>query len=233
MSIVFLDPGHGGKDPGAIGHGLKEKDITLDIGLKVGEILKRHNVEVVYSRTTDVFIELADRANMANKSNVDIFVSIHVNSFTNSNARGVETFSHIGSTKGAVLAKDIQDQLVLDKIFTVDRGTKTANFAVLRLTKMPAALVELGFISNYYDAEILRNKQSEMAESVAKGILKNLGIKYVEKKTVVNDTNTPSDWAKEAWNWGIKNGITDGTNPKGVATREEVITMIRRSKEVK
>ncbi|SHF12070.1 N-acetylmuramoyl-L-alanine amidase [Tissierella praeacuta DSM 18095] len=181
MVKVHIDFGHGGKDPGAVGNGLKEKDITLSVGLKIGEILKRHNVEVSYSRTTDTFIELSDRAKMTNQAKADIFVSIHVNSATNALARGVETFSHTGSSKGAILAKDIQDSIVQDKIFTVNRGIKTANFAVLRLTKMPAALAELGFISNSEDAKILRNKQSEIAESVAKGILKNLGIKYIEK----------------------------------------------------
>ncbi|SHF15774.1 N-acetylmuramoyl-L-alanine amidase, partial [Tissierella praeacuta DSM 18095] len=64
MVKVHIDFGHGGKDPGAVGNGLKEKDITLAVGLKIGEILKRHNVEVSYSRTTDTFIELSDRAKM-------------------------------------------------------------------------------------------------------------------------------------------------------------------------
>lgn len=233
MTRVFIDPGHGGKDPGAIGNGLQEKDIVLKISLKVGEILKRHNVEVIYSRTADTFRELFDRANMANKVNADIFVSMHINAFTSTNVRGVETFSHTGSTRGAVLAKNIQDQLALDKIFTVNRGTKTANFAVLRLTNMPAVLVELGFISNYYDAEILRKKQSEIAESIAKGILNYLDIKYVENNIAEKYEDIPSDWAKEAWEWGIKNGITDGTRPMDAATREELITMLYRFKEVK
>ncbi|SUO99589.1 Sporulation-specific N-acetylmuramoyl-L-alanine amidase [Tissierella praeacuta] len=184
MVKVHMDFGHGGKDPGAVGDGLKEKDITLAVGLKIGEILKRHNVEVSYSRTTDTFIELSDRAKMANQAKADIFVSIHVNSATNTSARGVETFSHTGSSKGAILAKDIQDSIIQDKIFTVNRGIKTANFAVLRLTKMPSALAELGFISNSEDAKILRNKQSEIAESVAKGILKNLGIRYIDNNTI-------------------------------------------------
>lgn len=179
---VFLDAGHGGKDPGALGNGLKEKDITLAITLKIGEILKRHEVDVVYSRTTDVFLELHERANKANKSNVDIFVSIHVNSAGNKAARGVETFSYPNSSKGTALAKCIQDSLVRSGIFSDDRGIKTANFAVLRQTKMPAALVELGFISNKLDAEILKTKQNEMALAVAKGILNYLGIKHEDKK---------------------------------------------------
>lgn len=180
MSKVFFDPGHGGKDPGAVGNGLQEKNINLSIALKAGEILERHNVEVIYSRKTDIYLSLAERADMANRSNVDIFVSIHVNSATNISARGVETFSYPSSTKGAALARDIQNSIVADRIFTANRGTKTANFAVLRLTKMPAALPELGFISNSQDAIILRNKQSEIALSLAKGILKHLGIKYIE-----------------------------------------------------
>ncbi|NLY46751.1 MAG: N-acetylmuramoyl-L-alanine amidase [Tissierella sp.] len=182
MVKVFLDPGHGGKDPGAVGNNLREKDITLAVALKVGQILKRHNVEVLYSRTTDVFVDLTPRANMANNAKADVFVSIHVNSFNNPSAQGLETFSHTGSIKGAELAKDIQDSLLQAELYTKNRGIKTANFTVIAKSTMPAVLVELAFISNIDDSKILRNQQLEIAESVAKGILKNLGIKYVEKK---------------------------------------------------
>lgn len=175
---VFLDAGHGGKDPGAVGNGLKEKDIALSVTLKVGEILQRHNIEVIYSRTTDVFLELYERTNKANKAKTDVFVSIHCNSAANKNARGVETFSHIGSIQGAKLARLIQGSLVETNIFSHNRGIKTANFYVIRKSNMPAALTELGFISNSLDAQILKNKQNELAEAVAKGILNYFGIKY-------------------------------------------------------
>ena len=89
MTKIFLDPGHGGKDSGAIGNGLKEKDIALSITLKIGEILKRHNLEVIYSRTTDIFVELSDRARKANNINADYFISIHTNAFTDTNVQGV------------------------------------------------------------------------------------------------------------------------------------------------
>ncbi len=184
MAKVFLDAGHGGKDPGALGNGLREKDINLSVALKVGNILKNHGVDVRYSRTTDTFLELHERTDKANKSNADIFVSIHVNSAGNKAARGVETFSYSGSSKGTALAKCIQDSLVKSGIFSHNRGIKTANFAVLRRSKMPAALPELGFISNKEDATILRNRQDEMANAVAKGILNYLGIKYIENNTV-------------------------------------------------
>lgn len=228
MVKVFIDPGHGGKDPGALGNGLQEKNINLSVALRVGDILKRHGIEVEYSRTTDVFVELRDRAKKANDNSADIFVSIHVNSFNNSVAQGVETFSYTGNAKGAQLAKSIQDSLIRDKLYTRNRGIKTANFAVLRLTKMPAALVELGFITNPEDANILRNRQDELATAVAKGILKNLGVEYIGR----NGIETPSVWGKEAWDWAKENGITDGNRPKDNATREEVITMLYRFKEL-
>ena len=231
MPKVFLDAGHGGKDPGALGNGLREKDINLSVALKIGDVLKSHGVDVGYSRTTDVFVELQDRTTMANNFGADVFVSIHCNAFHDSSAQGVETYSYPGSVSGRDLAKAIQDSIVASGVYTVNRGIKTANFAVLRQTNMPAALVELAFITNPQDADILRNRQDDLALAVAKGILNNLGIPY--KETHKDDKNKPSDWAKEAWEWGIENGITDGTNPQGMATREEVITMIKRAKEVK
>lgn len=182
MAKVFIDPGHGGKDPGAVGNNIQEKNIALSVSLKVGEILKQHKVDVVYSRSTDIFIELADRATMANNAKADVFVSIHCNSFTNTTAQGVETFNYPNSSKGSVLAKSIQDALLKDKLYTKNRGVKTANFAVLRRSNMPSALVEMAFISNKEDSDILKTKQNELALAIAKGILSYLGIKYIEKQ---------------------------------------------------
>lgn len=219
MIKVFLDPGHGGRDPGAMGNYLQEKDINLSVALKIGRILKRHNVKVLYSRATDVFVDLSHRTIMANNANVDIFVSIHCNSFDDPLAQGIETFSHTSSVKGSELAKSIQDHLVKDRLFTRNRGIKTADFAVLRLTKVPAALIELAFISNDEDANILRNKQSELAESITKGILKYLGIIYVKNNAI----DIPSPWAKESWEWAKEKGIIDGSRPRHNSAKEEII----------
>lgn len=182
MAKVFLDAGHGGYDPGVVGNGIQEKDISLQVTMKIGEILKKHGVQVFYSRTTDKFINLADRATMANKNKVDVFVSIHCNSATNAQAKGVEVYSYPNSTQGSTLANDIRTSIITGKVYTVDRGNKTANFAVLRLTNMPATLVELAFISNKEDSQILKNRQDELALGIAKGILKNLNISYKEDK---------------------------------------------------
>ncbi|MBU5294104.1 N-acetylmuramoyl-L-alanine amidase, partial [Anaerosalibacter bizertensis] len=177
---VFLDAGHGGKDPGAEGNGLNEKDIALSIALKTGEILKNHNIDVKYSRTTDVFVELADRASMANNANSDIFVSFHCNSFTDSSAKGTETYHYPGSAEGAKLAKSIQDSIIKNGVYNGDRGVKENTYLVLKQTKMPAALVEMAFISNSQDANILKNRQNEMANAIAMGILDYLEIPYNE-----------------------------------------------------
>ncbi len=192
MTKVFIDAGHGGKDPGATGNGLREKDITLSVGLKVGKILQRHKFDVVYSRTTDVFLSLTERTNRANKANADIFVSIHTNAH-NSNAQGVETFSYPGSKNGAKLAKNIQDSVLSAKLYTKNRGTKTANFAVLRQSKMSAALIEMAFITNGQDAAMLKNRQDEFAEAIAKGILQYFGKQYITDKKPTPPTANKGD----------------------------------------
>ena len=89
--VVVIDPGHGGKDPGNLGNGFKEKDIVLDVSLQLGQLLKQQGVEVIYTRAKDVFIELYDRAPVANKADADLFVSIHCDSH-NSQAHGAGTF---------------------------------------------------------------------------------------------------------------------------------------------
>lgn len=198
MSKIFLDAGHGGKDPGAIGNGLQEKNITLPITLKIGETLEKYGIKVAYSRTADTFVGLSERAKKANNVNANIFVSIHCNSATNTTARGVETYSYPGSVRGVKLAKTIQNSIVSAKIFSHNRGIKTANFAVLRETKMPSVLVELGFISNSQDAQLLKSKQDEICKAVAKGILNYLGVKFVSNK---------KHWAEKYYESLRKKGI--------------------------
>jgi len=187
---AIIDYGHGGNDPGGSGNGLREKDLTLSIGKKISKILKDHGVRVVETRTSDKTVSLNSRTNLANREKADIFVSIHVNAFTSASAHGVETFNYPGSANGAKLAKSIQDEIVKAKLFKNSRGTKTANFHVLRATNMPAALVELGFITNKDDASILKSKQGDIALAVAKGILAYLGISYNKPSTSPNKPTT-------------------------------------------
>lgn len=226
---VFLDPGHGGKDPGAVGNGLQEKDIILPVTLKTGAILKQHGLNVLYSRTTDIFVGLSERARMANAAKANIFVSLHCNAATNIGARGVETYNYPGSVQGAKLARAVQDSLVQSKIFSHNRGVKVANFAVLRESIMPAALVELGFISNAQDAQILKGCQADMAQAVAKGILSYLGLAVNKGGVAEGGTKEqPSAWAKDAWEWAKRKGYFDGTRPQDNITREELAVIIQR-----
>lgn len=134
-------------------------------------------IKVLYTRTNDTFVSLEDRAEIANRAKVDIFASIHINAAVNILARGVETFSYPNSRFGGKLAKDIQDSLVEANIFTSNRGIKTANFAVLRLTTMEAALTELGFITNKEDTNLINSRMDDIARHIATGILNHIGDK--------------------------------------------------------
>lgn len=209
MSKVCIDAGHGGHDPGATGNGLREKDLNLSIALEVGKILKTHNVDVVYTRTTDVFISLSERANIANRADVNLFTSIHVNAGGGSSANGVEVFSYPSSVEGMKLSKDVLSEILASKIFKTNRGNKTANFAVLRLTKMPSILTETGFVDHPGDAQILKTRLKDIALSIAKGILKNLGVKYVNETTPPTKPTIPTGphWAEEDYKELNDNGV--------------------------
>src|SRR5699024_8930052 len=172
---IFIDPGHGGSDPGASGHGLKEKDITLDIATKLANQLKRYrNVDIKMSRTNDQTVSLSERSKMANDWGADYFISIHNNSCCG--ATGFESYIHNGNrgTKDAENKQNIiHDQIVKD-IDTRDRGKKSANFHVLRETNMSAILLEYLFISTKSDNDKLQKNsfRNQLAKSTATGIAK-------------------------------------------------------------
>lgn len=179
MSKVCLDFGHGGSDPGAVYKGRKEKDDVLKVGLEVAKILRSQGVSVDETRTTDKTMGLKDRSNMENKNNYDYFISIHRNAFKPEAAQGVETFTYTNQTaKAKGLADEIQKEIV--NIGFWNRGVKKANFHVLRETKAPAVLVEIGFIDNSKDNQIFDSKFNKIAEGISKAILLQLGVEYKE-----------------------------------------------------
>lgn len=182
---VFIDPGHGGNDSGAVGiNNLLEKDITLSVAKKVYDFLKKQGLEIKLSRTDDKTLSLKDRTSAANSWKADCFISIHCNAF-NGNASGVETYSYTTSTND--LAANIHEEVLKTKCYTKNRGTKTANFYVIKYTNMRACLIELAFIDNIEDSKILLQKQDELAEAIAKGICKYLGVEY---KFIEDNDNT-------------------------------------------
>ncbi|AEG59381.1 N-acetylmuramoyl-L-alanine amidase [Desulforamulus ruminis] len=185
--IVMLDPGHGGVDPGAIGPtGVREKDITLAVAQRVASILSpvvdvrlTRDTDTSYSHVTST--DLSIRARLANQAGADCFVSIHCNSATNNTAGGTETYHYPGSILGNTLAKAVHT-CVIPALGRVDRGIKTANFAVLRETNMPACLVEMAFISNPTEEALLGSAafQETAATAIAQGIAEYLGLDLPE-----------------------------------------------------
>ncbi len=165
---IILDPGHGGKDPGAIGNSLQEKDVILEIAKLVEFTLRAKGYDVLMTRTDDTFVTLEDRVKMANTWEGDLFVSIHANGYYDSSAKGIETFYSAGSSDARDLADLVQEH-VISETNNLSRGVFKADYYVLRHTDMPAILVETGFISNKKDAELL--KSEEYREQVAKGIV--------------------------------------------------------------
>ncbi len=173
MVKICVDAGHGGKDPGAVGNGRREKDYTLKLALGLGSQLQQHGINVIYTRTDDRFLELYERADISNNNNCDYFISQHVNS---GGGYGVETFAYPTSNKGKEFAQAIQNSMVANRVATRDRGVKTANFAVLRKTKCPAILIENHFIDNAADMEFLDANLKKIIELQAKAILDFIGV---------------------------------------------------------
>ncbi|MCI2253861.1 N-acetylmuramoyl-L-alanine amidase [Domibacillus sp. PGB-M46] len=173
---IILDPGHGGSDPGAIGFGLHEADVVLTTGLKVNNLLKDTPFNVKMTRSTDTFITLANRAAFANKNNGDIFVSIHANAASPS-ASGTETFYSAASNSqnaadSKLLATKIQSRMIAAWNLN-NRGVKTASYYVLKNNTVPAALLELGFITNKTDNDKLKSDYwlNVMSKAIYNGIL--------------------------------------------------------------
>jgi N-acetylmuramoyl-L-alanine amidase len=194
MVKIFIDSGHGGKDSGAVGNGLYEKNVVLDLAKRVEAKLKEYkNVQVLQSRTTDVFLELSERANKANQWGADCFLSLHLNSATSASAKGFETFIWNGSVGPDTIAfQNVIHTEVFRQIGpnTVDRGKKRANFAVLRETNMIALLGENLFVSNATEASLL--KTSTFLEKVAQGYVTGLERYYgLIKETRPPTNNTP------------------------------------------
>lgn len=215
MRKVVIDAGHGGKDPGAIGvSGLKEKDVTLDIAKRLSAILRENGIEVVMTRSTDKFIPLSGRVDIANRSKADLFLSVHANANRVRSLRGFEIYyvsSGIDDSQRALTAAR-EDRLSLDSryfagsslelkatlwdmIYTQSRaqsqelagsickvinrnldtpilGIKEAKFQVLKGARMPAILIEMGFLSNSGEEHMLKNEYYR--QKIAEGIIGGL-----------------------------------------------------------
>ncbi|MEF3331723.1 N-acetylmuramoyl-L-alanine amidase, partial [Oceanobacillus oncorhynchi] len=177
---IFLDPGHGAHDPGGQGYGLNEKDVVLDIALETERILtsKYQGVEVEMSRRSDVFVELTERANHANRWGADYFVSFHNNAH-NGSASGFESYIYNGGVSQETRNRqnDIHSY-ISSRLNVSDRGQKSANFNVLRNTDMPAILIEYLFIDNFTENALLRsdNYKKQLAQYTADAIAQSYNL---------------------------------------------------------
>ncbi|MFA9558909.1 N-acetylmuramoyl-L-alanine amidase [Evansella sp. AB-rgal1] len=168
---IFIDPGHGGRDPGAFVNGIGEKVLVLDISNKLKTKLEQAGATVIMSRVDDTALSLSQRVNRANNSKADIFISVHLNSWSGSSASGVETFynSVLAGSNSQRLANLVQSQLVKG-LHLRDRGIRDSNLQVIRFTRMPSILLELGFMTNPSDFQKIVNEQDALVNEIYNGI---------------------------------------------------------------
>jgi N-acetylmuramoyl-L-alanine amidase len=187
--VVVVDAGHGGHDNGAVRNGLVEKILALDTAQRLERLLKKRGFTVVMTRTDDRFLELFDRAQIANQFPRALFVSVHYNDNATESGEGVETLyatEKVAGSNGGLFAKKVEappadkgagfaeaiHRQVISRLGVLDRGTKARQLAVLRHTRCPAILVEGGFINNPADAKRVRDPayRERLASAVAEGI---------------------------------------------------------------
>lgn len=176
--VVVIDPGHGDHDSGGVGiTGIKEKDMVLQVGLKVAALLRQEpNIDLIMTRSDDTFVALDDRAKIANDAGADVFLSIHGNKANASSAVGTETY-YADAARSKTLSDMIQKHVQEATGFR-DRGSKQANFVVIRKTAMPGALVEIGFLSNKEEESLMMQEdfQQKVAAAIVAGLKEYLGV---------------------------------------------------------
>lgn len=187
--VITIDPGHGGSDSGAIGPtGIMEKSVTLRIAKELARLLQAEGATVYMTRTGDTEVaanganatdieELQARCDVANSHNSDIFVSIHMDSFSSGEAHGTTGYYYTKGSKNSEKLADRVRQGVIDQIGTSSRGTQGANFYVIKHTDMPATLVEVAFISNPQEEKLLDSEDGvrKAAQGIADGIADYFG----------------------------------------------------------
>ena len=174
--LVMLDPGHGGKDPGAIGlGGLREVDVILPVAKRVAEILAKQGIAVKMTRNSDYFVGLDERVVMSREAGATLFVSIHANSIDNRpDVNGLELYHYnLGQSFAQTVHSTIVDYVNKNGFYLNDRHVRSARFLVLRKSAIPAILVETGYLTSEAESARLRQDgyQKVMAEGIAKGII--------------------------------------------------------------
>ena len=215
---IMLDAGHGGRDPGAVYNGRQEKDDVLKLVLAIGEILQNSEIDVEYTRTTDIYETPFQKATEANEAGVDFFISIHRNSSPLANQyMGVESLIYNLSGIKYEMAENINAQL--ETVGFKDLGVKARpNLVVLRRTKMPAILVEVGFINSDSDNTIFDKNFNDIAQAIADGILDTLEEKGLWKPEGARNSSTESEFSGDS----RENSSDDDSNSEFPGTSDSV-----------
>jgi N-acetylmuramoyl-L-alanine amidase len=181
--IVVIDPGHGGEDLGTCYRDIYEKNLNLDVSIRLGKLLENNGIKVVYTRTGDESVELKTRSEIANNINASLFISVHNNNMPdNTNYRGTETLYCLPertdqhTMDGEKFARVVQEELV-KTLGTIDNGTiNRPNLSVLRRTKMPAVIAEIAYLSNSSDRAKITSPEfrQKAAEALERAVLKVL-----------------------------------------------------------
>lgn len=176
---IFIDLGHGGKDCGALGKKYNEANLVLEIGRELNNLLEKTNIKYQFSRLTDIFLTLEKRCELANKMKADIFLSIHINSSKRLEAQGTEAFVY--SLKNNKVAIDFAAAILNDitkLLNTNNRGVKeNSKFTVLKDTKMSALILEVEFISNVKQEQVIKDNVKAIAKVIYENILSLYGVK--------------------------------------------------------
>ncbi|MGE5560736.1 MAG: N-acetylmuramoyl-L-alanine amidase [Chloroflexota bacterium] len=170
---IYIDPGHGGTDPGALGvSGTREADVNLDTARRLQELLRNAGANAVLTRDGDYYVELYTRPALANADQADIYVSLHSNWYTSASANGTEVYYYFTNPDSARLASAVHDALI-GQLGLRDRGVQTERFAVIRVAQMPSILVESAFLSNANEDRLLATPEfrQRVAVGVYQGIL--------------------------------------------------------------
>ncbi|GAA0359133.1 N-acetylmuramoyl-L-alanine amidase family protein [Bacillus horti] len=210
---IMIDPGHGGHDPGAVGNGLQEKTLNLTIARHIRDILvaEYQGVEVRMTRDSDVFIGLSQRAALANSWGANYFMSIHINA---GGGTGFESYIYNTRPASSVRAQDLIHPQIVQAMGVTDRGKKSANFAVLRETNMPAILTENLFIDRAADATRLAN--ATFLRTIARGHVNGLERAFNLRKGSGGGGN-------------VYRVIVDGTQVGAYGDHQNILNEIRRN----
>lgn len=234
MAKIYIDPGHGGSDPGAVGFGVREAAVNLIVAKLLQDELARQGHAVKMSRTEDTLKTLAVRCREANTWGADIVISIHCNAWETEAAHGTGVYIYKKGGNAEKLAKKVQPLLV-SALGTRDRSITEGNLAMVRDTKAPAILCELAFITNKADNAKLVSAayQKKAAVAICKGVCSYLGTSYKEDTMNYKDEKKIPAWAKAAVERVTKKGLMQGDasgkfRPNDPVTRAELAVVLDR-----